>query len=1019
MPNTSSIPVWRSAAKRARTLRSTSHYLLPFFLLLFALGACTVSEPDAFTVEVSPGGPGANPVPLDGSSVSGEIYISVRSNKSIEEVRFFLDDPDQTGEPLKTDTEAPFDLMLDTTALSDGEHSLLAVTTMGQRGKTKSLLYMSFHVSNTPPPANDPPQVEAGEDMSHPLSVPAELEGSASDDGMPDGILTVVWSKVNGPGTVAFENANEAATEALFSAPGQYMLSLSASDGALTSSDEIVVTVQDDGGTPPPPPPDNEAPTVNAGADQSITLPDSAPLNGSAIDDGKPSGSLTTQWSKISGPGTVTFGNANAPQTTASFSAAGSYTLQLMASDGELSSSDEMVVTVQSAGAPPPPPPPGGDISLPARAAFYYPWYPQTWTVNGAHVFYQPSLGYYSSDDQSVVDQHLQDLDYAKIDVAIASWWGPGTQNEQSRIPLLLNRTQAVAASVRWTFYYEDEGFGDPSVSTLQSDLAYLMDNYTGHASFARIGGKPVIFVYNADDSSCEVADRWAQASNGAWYVVLKVFPGYRNCGNQPDSWHQYSPVVPADQQSGYSYAISPGFWRADEGSARLARDIGRFNQNVSDMVASNEPWQLITTYNEWGEGTAIEGESGWGSAYLDALATDGGGGGAPPPPPPPVSVTVSPSSASLQTGASTSFTASVSNSSAGVTWSATGGSISGSGNSVTYTAPSSTGTYTVTATSVDDPTKSDSASVSVSSAPPPPPSGSVVFGAGGDFGGQESKAGAIMDDMATRNLDAFFILGDISYHEIEPESAWCAWVHGKLGNDYPMQLMTGNHDEDGSGDGWIINHRACMPDRLGSTLGPGGYGVNYASDLGPVTVIATAPSLQVQNVDYNYANGSAERTWLIGEIQAAQAEGDWVVVGMHKNCVTMGSKGCEIGNSFAQLLVAQGVDLILQGHDHTYQRSHSMSSMQAGSVGTIADNGADGVYDRDAGTVLTIAGNVGRTNYTCNHNDSEAGYFQTHSCAEEGELHGYLEITASASELTVEFRRVTGPSYSDSFTIR
>ena len=64
---------------------------------------------------------------------------------------------------------------------------------------------------------------------------------------------------------------------------------------------------------------------MNAGSDQTITLPASASLNGTASDDGKPNppGALTTTWSKVSGPGTVTFGNANALSTTASFSAAG------------------------------------------------------------------------------------------------------------------------------------------------------------------------------------------------------------------------------------------------------------------------------------------------------------------------------------------------------------------------------------------------------------------------------------------------------------------------------------------------------------------------------------------------------------------------------------------------------------------------------------------------------------------------------------------------------------------------
>src|SRR6202166_3787416 len=77
------------------------------------------------------------------------------------------------------------------------------------------------------------------------------------------------------------------------------------------------------------------------------------------------------------------------------------------------------------------------------------------------------------------------------------------------------------------------------------------------------------------------------------------------------------------------------------------------------------------------------------------------------------VSVSLSPTTASLSTGAQKQFTASVSGSTnTAVTWAASGGTITSGG---LYTAPSSAGTYTVTATSAADSTKSASAVVTVS----------------------------------------------------------------------------------------------------------------------------------------------------------------------------------------------------------------------------------------------------------------------------------------------------------------
>ncbi len=197
--------------------------------------------------------------------------------------------------------------------------------------------------------ANQAPVVNAGADQTITLPATASLSGTVTDDGKPNppAAVTTTWSKVSGPGTVTFGNASAKATTATFSVSGSYTLRLTASDSALSASDDIVVTVNAAAA--------NQAPVVNAGADQTITLPATASLSGTVTDDGKPNppAAVTTTWSKVSGPGTVTFGNASAKATTATFSVSGSYTLRLTASDSALSASDDIVVTVNAAGSSP------------------------------------------------------------------------------------------------------------------------------------------------------------------------------------------------------------------------------------------------------------------------------------------------------------------------------------------------------------------------------------------------------------------------------------------------------------------------------------------------------------------------------------------------------------------------------------------------------------------------------------------------------------------------------------------
>jgi len=97
----------------------------------------------------------------------------------------------------------------------------------------------------------------------------------------------------------------------------------------------------------------NQPPTVSAGPDRSAETGVAIALSGAVSDDGRPSGTLQSQWSVVSGPGTVTFGSPQSAESTASFSVAGSYVLRLTATDGSLSASDEMTVVVSSSTAAP------------------------------------------------------------------------------------------------------------------------------------------------------------------------------------------------------------------------------------------------------------------------------------------------------------------------------------------------------------------------------------------------------------------------------------------------------------------------------------------------------------------------------------------------------------------------------------------------------------------------------------------------------------------------------------------
>jgi hypothetical protein len=97
--------------------------------------------------------------------------------------------------------------------------------------------------------ANQPPAVDAGPDLAVTLPAAASLDGTVTDDGLPDppGAITTAWSLVSGPGTVTFADPNAVDTTASFSGTGTYDLRLSADDGGGVASDTVAVTVSGDG----------------------------------------------------------------------------------------------------------------------------------------------------------------------------------------------------------------------------------------------------------------------------------------------------------------------------------------------------------------------------------------------------------------------------------------------------------------------------------------------------------------------------------------------------------------------------------------------------------------------------------------------------------------------------------------------------------------------------------------------------------------------------------------------------
>lgn len=313
----------------------------------------------------------------------------------------------------------------------------------------------------------------------------------------------------------------------------------------------------------------------------------------------------------------------------------------------------------------------------------------------------------------------------------------------------------------------------------------------------------------------------------------------------------------------------------------------------------------------------------------------------------------------------------------------------------------------------------------------------SFSFSAAGDHGStSNSNTAASLNTLAGSGVNFHLGVGDMNYMSPGNETVWCDYVKSKVGATFPFQIVSGNHESDGL-NGLIDNFARCLPNRMSNSVigsSPAGTSPSYTSAYGkeyyfdyPSTnplarIIMISPGLSFSNGGtYDYVVGNSHYSWLSNAIDSARALGiKWIVVGMHKNCITAGVKPCEIKPDLMNLLLNKRVDLILQGHEHDYQRSKQLTcaTVDSYNASCVADDGSDNIYTKGAGTVFVIVGTFGQGQVNINTGDKEAPYFAKFEGANINQTYGFMKFTISESHISAQFIRSAGGTFSDSFSI-
>ena len=290
----------------------------------------------------------------------------------------------------------------------------------------------------------------------------------------------------------------------------------------------------------------------------------------------------------------------------------------------------------------------------------------------------------------------------------------------------------------------------------------------------------------------------------------------------------------------------------------------------------------------------------------------------------------------------------------------------------------------------------------------------SVRFSALGDINSTDASD-AVLRSIGERHDDFTLALGDLSYGDDGAEDDWCRFVTARVGADHPFELVSGNHESNGE-NGDIERFARCLPNRLPGLVGTYGrqWYVDQPASHPLVRVVMISPALDFGHGEWSYAAGTPHHEWLRAAVTGARAAGiPWVVVGMHKPCLSVGNYDCDPGADVVDLMLDTGVDLVLTGHEHLYQRTRPLG------LGAGCPTVRPGRFDpacvaTEGGTTFITVGTGGTPLRDVHDTDSERRYFATLSGKDLDPSYGSLDVRVSADRLTASFVPVAGGSFTD-----
>jgi len=282
--------------------------------------------------------------------------------------------------------------------------------------------------------------------------------------------------------------------------------------------------------------------------------------------------------------------------------------------------------------------------------ADYYPWYKGRY--DDPHMADQPTVDY-DVNNPADVDAMTALARANGIDGFSVAFSG-----ERDMAPFQLVLNAALAHGSIGTAYLTTPNAklsptdNRPSAYVVESWLRSIL-SLSNHPSFLRFQGVPVVFAYQMQ--ALPTAD-WetieADLANAGMPVKIIGEGGWSKIGPAAAGWHKYNPnfMSSSDLTGTYRYlamqlrgpaainpaiapdlmvaTVSPGFNDVKERGARhhpvvkRGKNGERYAETWAAALSADPDWVLITSWNEWYEGTSVQPSRSYGDLALRQTAT-------------------------------------------------------------------------------------------------------------------------------------------------------------------------------------------------------------------------------------------------------------------------------------------------------------------------------------------------------------------------------------------------------------